>query len=200
MRTVTPLMYWCAAACCAIVLLLVASRAASDETWERAAGRKQATPAYAASTSPSKAAVFRATNVKPGATGRGRVRVANRGRRPIRLVRLTQDRVATGGIGPALGLQVYDRTTRRCVYPAVKVPKPRRGKPLRRGAALPCRTWGAWKGGRALRNVTLPARTGRVWKPREQHLIEVRWRLDPRSTNADQGRRASFRLLWKFVA
>lgn len=199
MRSGRSFAYWAAATCSAVVLLLAASGAASSETFERVSGRGKPRSPYAVSNSANGKAVFRATNVKPGATGIGRVRLANRGRKPIRSVRLTQDKVVTSGISRALGLQIYDRTTKRCVYPAVKPPKPKRGKKPRKITSLPCRTWGPWQGGRALRNVALPARKGTAWKPREQHVLDVRWRLDASSANTDQSRTASFRLRWKFI-
>ena len=126
-------------------------------------------------------ALFKATNVKPGALGGGSVIIKNTGAKPIRF-NLTQDQVANSGIGKALVLRIYDKSAKRCLYPK------------RKGA---CIRWAPWAGGAKLRKLPLLSLKGKkTWKKREKHEIQVQWQLGATSTNSDQGKTAQFRLLW----
>ena len=145
-------------------------------------------------------AVFVARGVKPGAQGFGRVVITNSGRRQFRKVMLYQDAVRMGGMSRALQLQVFDRTTKQCLYPRQKVKRIQRRGRTKKFTMTPvqCRTWGSFNVGNQLRSSSILGRNGTtVWKTRERHELEVRWRLLSTSPNSDQGRKASFRLRWR---
>jgi hypothetical protein len=140
------------------------------------------------STSKTGRAVLLIHRAVPGQAGRRRIVISNVGPRPFTRVTLTQDHLVMGGFSSALQLQVYDAITRRCLYPLE----------LRRYDR--CSRWMPFDGRRRIHRLVIPGRGGStIWKRREQHAIDIRWRLAPWSPNADQGRRASFRLGWDIV-
>lgn len=191
-------MYWMCVLAGAFFLLAAANAAASNGLLERAGLRaKKPTPYKFTNTRTGKAVVV-AKDVKPGETGTGRFTIANAGTKPIRFVQLTQDKVVHGA-GPALQLQVFDSTTKRCLYPRPKLPKARPGKKPPKEPKV-CLSWKPFKAGKALSKLAVPPRAGKAWKPKERHTIEVRWRLDPSSPNSDQGRTSTFRLQWRAMS
>lgn len=194
----SSLPYWAAAVVAAVVLLAGSSALASSSVLERVGLRAKKPPAKAKQLTSSRPdrAIFTATDIRPGSTGSGRITVANVGRTHFRWLTLSQDRVVNTGIGSALQLQVLDVTTKQCVYPrtykVTKVGRKRIKVPIQCSTA-----WGKWKAGASLRNFKLAARRPGAWRAKERHVIEVRWRLLPTSPNSDQGRTASFRLMWR---
>jgi hypothetical protein len=182
--------YWIVVAAVA-GLLIAATNAAAGAGWlDFAAGRRKAVrkPPFSLSDTRRGRAVVNARNVVPGRSGLTRVWVGNAGTHRFRSLVLNQTRARTGGISRNLQLTVRDATTRRCLYPA---------PPQRRRQWATCRGWGPWVGGRALRNVPVAPRNRRYWRPGERHAIEVRWRLTTASPSSDQGRSATFTLLWR---
>ena len=192
-------MYWACVLAGAFFLLAAANAAASSGLLERLNGTAKMRSPYSATVSQTGRAVVKTTAVKPGETGRGRVTVTNTGTRPIRKVLLTQDKVSTGGAGAALHLQVFDTTTKKCLYPRPTLKKPRPGTPAPKEPRA-CGSWRPFTAGKALNKLQVPPRKGAAWARKERHVIEVRWRLDPSSPNTDQGRKATFRLLWRMSA
>ncbi|MCW2926530.1 MAG: hypothetical protein JWM86_498 [Thermoleophilia bacterium] len=193
--------YWILVLAGAMVLLASANAvASSDRGFAGLFGRAKAPNATnKISNSRQGKAVLTVRTTKPGLTGRGRVVLANVGAKPIRRLLLTQDQVKQGGVGKALQLQVFDSTTRKCLYPRPKL------RPVRVGVAPPkeptrCLGWAPFNAGKALRRFSVPSRKGTTWARGEKHAIDVRWRLDTSSPNTDQGRTATFRLLWNATA
>lgn len=172
MNTRGSIVHWLSAVAAAIVLLVAIPMITTG-----------ATSGYRVSNSRKGVAVFNATNIKPGQVGSGRLLVKNSGTKPVTF-RLTQDRVVNTGFGADLRLQVHDDTRNWCYYPV-----------RRRGA---CSTWGLWRGGTKLTRVPLYSRRGAArWPARESHAFTVRWTLAAASPNTDQGRSATFRLVWR---
>jgi len=194
------IMYWMSVLLGAITTIFATNAMAANGVFERMSGASGRKPVpNKISNNRSGKAVLVVKNAVPGTNGRGRVVLANVGSNPIRTVRISQDQVRSGGIGPALQLQVYDTTAKRCLYPRPKITKQKRGaKP--RPELTTCAKWMPFNGGRALKSVHVPALKGTSWKRKEKHAIDVRWRLDSASTNTDQGKSASFRLVWRFIA
>ncbi|MEO6866603.1 MAG: TasA family protein [Gaiellales bacterium] len=129
--------------------------------------------------------IFAATNIKPGDTGSGTVKLRNAGTVPL-AVKLTQDNVVNGFAATSLKLSVHDDARNWCVYPA--------------NAAGTCATTGAWDGTSSLTALALPAIDGAAkWAAGEEHTYTVSWALDLSSPNADQGKVGSFRLVWDGV-
>lgn len=125
------------------------------------------------------AAVFTATDVKPGDTGSETVTVENTSSIALDLS-LSQTAV-TREAGPALQLQIHDGTD--CVYPA---------------ATGPCVAYGAWDGSTTLANLdqgTLDASGG----TRDSRTYTVGWKLDASSVNSDQNTDNTFTLQWDGV-
>ena len=133
--------------------------------------------------------VFRATNLTPGDRGERLLVIGNDGKRYIRRIALTQDHVENSGFGPALRIQLWDRTTDRCIYPS-----PRRGEPVHG----PCRHWGPWDATSELNGRRIVPKTRKSWRPGERHVIVVRYELKEYSPNSDQGQYARFRFIWKY--
>lgn len=133
--------------------------------------------------------VFRAKGLVPGDTQQRLLVVGNDGRRRLRTIRAWQDEVTNTGFGPALGIQLWDRTTNRCIYPAPRAGEPELGD---------CRRWGSWNAGAALQGAVVRPRWTSTWRPGERHVIAVRFALRESSANADQGQLASFRLRWTY--
>ncbi len=125
-------------------------------------------------------AVFTAANVAPGDSGSDTVELTNAGSIPM-AVSLTQDQLSTSGIESSLRLSIHDAARDYCYYPVA--------------AAGPCASRGAWDA-----NLTaLPlanAAGGALWPAGEAHTFNVSWELVTASTNADQGKVGSFRLVW----
>jgi hypothetical protein len=193
--------YWTIVIACAVSLLVAASAAASAGLLDGALDRKGATKKspWATTNSLTGRAVISATGVVPGQSGRKVMTIANTGTRPIKRISLTQDKATRGGMSTALTLQIFDRTTKKCLYPAWKAPKRRPG---RRPPPEPkkCLKMAPWMGGRTLKNVVVRPRKGATWRPKERHQIEVRWSLAKTSPTTDQGKRATFRLNWRAQA
>ena len=197
----TRLLYWMLAVAGAVLALMGASAAASSGAFDslvaERAGRKPVPNKF--SNNRSGRAIITVKNALPGKQARGRIVIANVGSNPIKKVLLTQDQVKNTGIGSALQLQIYDVSAKRCLYPRPKLPKPRPGKkPLKEPTV--CKAWMPFKGGRALTKLQVPSIKGAVWKRKEKHAIDVRWRLLPTSPNSDQNKTASFRLIWRASA
>lgn len=133
--------------------------------------------------------VFRAANVMPGERGDRLLVIGNDGRRYVRRIALTQDKVTDSGFGQALRLQLYDRTVDRCIYPAPRSGEPEFGD---------CRHWGPWNARSELVGRRIIPASGKNWRPGERHVIRVRYELKPWSTNSDQGQSASFRFVWRY--
>lgn len=166
------LVHWLSAAIVAALLIVIVPMVTSG-----------ATSPYKVTNSRSGVAVFKATNVKPGGSGSGVVRIRNAGRKPV-TVSISQDRVTNTGFGTSLRLQVHDDTANRCYYP-----KRVRGK---------CPTWGLWRAGSRLTKVPVLSRRGaQRWPAGERHTMRVRWTLLQASANTDQGNTATFRLVWR---
>jgi predicted ribosomally synthesized peptide with SipW-like signal peptide len=127
------------------------------------------------------AAVFTATNVKPGDTGFNTVTITNSGNVAM-AVKLTKDNVTTTGIEPSLGLQVYDQQRNWCYWPS--------------NTSGTCATYGAWN--TSLANLPiLSAAGGATWPSGElAHTFTISWQLSASSPNSDQGKTGSFRLVW----
>lgn len=144
-------------------------------------------------------AMFNVQDLQPGWAGRKRVVLSNVGPQPFSRVTLTQDLVDDGGFSDALQLQIFDVSTKRCLYPRPSDAAVQRR--LRATAPLNCERWMPWDGHEDLRFMVVPGKDGTTfWQRAEQHLFFVRWRLAERSPNSDQGRRASFRLRWNTSA
>jgi hypothetical protein len=142
---------------------------------------------YLSYNSQARSHVFRDLNLAPGTIGTRRLVVGNDGRRYVRRISLTQDRVVNTGFGRALRLQVWDETTNRCIYPAPAPTAPQLGR---------CRQWGEWAAGDQLRQTRIVPLSGGSWRPGERHALVVRYSLRDWSTNIDQGQDAGFRLRW----
>lgn len=184
----TGMLHWLSALVAAAAVLALAAPiiTAAQPLLERAGViKKKPRSAYQLSNSRKGKAVFSARNVVPGQVGRGTVVISNTGRRPFRKVTLSQTAVRNR-IGTSAKLQVYDATTGRCIYPA---PRRKLKRPPKR-----CTSWGWWTGKRKLRNAVVPPRRGKVWRPRERHVIHVRWRV---GQDIPQGRKARFNLVWR---
>lgn len=130
----------------------------------------------------SAAAVFTATNVKPGDTGSDTVTVGNTGSIPM-TVSLTQDTISATGIEASLRVSLYDAGRDYCYFPD--------------NDPGPCVAYGAWSGigTQAIAN----ASGGAQWAASESHTFTVSWQLLSTSPNADQGKTGSFRLVWDGV-
>lgn len=137
----------------------------------------------------SKKEVFRATNVRPGAVGLGKVTITNTSKIPAQ-VALSQTAVTKTGLERALLLSITDDTTKVCIYPKVKTSRNFK----HRG----CPAMATWTAGAKLRNTLVTNRKGALaWSRKEKHTFTVRWKLAPTSTNADQGKTAAFSLIWR---
>lgn len=133
----------------------------------------------------------------PGRSGRRRMVLANVALRPFSRGTLTQDRVWLGGFSSALQLQVYDAIARRCLHPR---PPAAERVPQVKVESDRCSHWMPFDGRSRIHDLLVPGFDGSsTWNHGEQHAIDVRWRLAPRSPNSDQGRRAGFRLAWNVV-
>jgi hypothetical protein len=180
--------YWCLV--CGVALLSIGvisatTRSGIVEAWfgEQSAGRVD----YRFTSSSRGKAIIKAKRVKPGQVGTARVTIRNTGRKPIRRMTITQDRVKQGGISSALQLQVYDASTRRCLYP----------RQFAKGA---CKQFKPWNGSKRLKKLPIKSKRGAGWRPLETHVIQIRWRLAKTSPNRDQRKAASFRLVWRASA
>jgi hypothetical protein len=186
-------LHWGSAMLAAVLVIALAVPVLSIAApWSRA-GKKPAP--YTFTNSRKGKAVFSAQAVVPGQVGTGKVVIGNGGRKPLRTVKLTQSK-ASNPFGTALELQVLDTTTKRCLYPLPKLKKPKMGKPTPKPPKT-CTTWAPWKGGAKLRNVVVEPRRGTTWTPKEQHTIQVKWRI---GTSVPQRTTATFRLDWRASA
>jgi predicted ribosomally synthesized peptide with SipW-like signal peptide/uncharacterized repeat protein (TIGR01451 family) len=128
------------------------------------------------------AAVFSATNVKPGDTGSSTVTITNSGNIPM-AVTLTEDTVTSTGIEASLGFQIYDAQRDWCYWPS--------------NATGPCGSYGAWNGSATLTNLAIASSSGGArWAASEAHTFTISWQLAASSPNSDQGKTGSFRLVW----
>jgi autotransporter adhesin len=128
------------------------------------------------------AAVFSASTIKPGDTGSGTVIVSNTGSVSMG-VKLTQDTWSNGFAASMLQLKIHDDTRDWCYWPTT--------------GAGPCGSWGDWDARSTLSGLDIANTAGtQYWPASEAHTFTVSWRLDTTSTNVDQGKTASFRLLW----
>lgn len=137
----------------------------------------------------NRAHVFRAVNVEPGEGEDRLLVVGNDGRRYVRRIALSQDRVTNTGFSEALRIQLWDRTTNRCIYPAPLAGEPEFGH---------CRHWGPWDAREELQGRRIVPLSGKHWRPGERHVIKVRYRLMSWSPNRDQGQEAGFRFVWRY--
>ena len=186
-------LHWASALLAAMVVLALAVPVLGVAApWERA--KRKPSP-YAMTNSLKGKAIISATAVVPGQSGRGKVVISNTGTRPFRSVKLTQAK-SSNPIGPGLELQVFDSTTKRCLYPLPKLPKPKRGRPAPKPPRT-CTAWAPWTAGGKLRNLAVPPTRGKTWRPRERHVVHVLWRL---RSDAPQGVTASFNLTWRASA
>lgn len=186
-------LHWGSAMLAAVVLIALAVPVLTMAApWGRAA--KKAAP-YAFTNSQKGKAIFSAAAVLPGQTGIGKLVISNTGTKPFRTVKLTQSK-ALNPFGAALTLQVFDTTTKRCVYPAPKLPKPKKGTPAPKPPKT-CTAWAPWTGGAKLKNAVVAPRKGATWAPKEKHTIQVSWRI---GADVPQGTAASFRLDWRASA
>jgi hypothetical protein len=186
-------LHWGSALLAAVVLIALAVPVLSIAApWSRAAKKPQP---YAFTNSLTGTAIISATGVVPGQVGTGKVVISNTGKKPFKSVKLTQSKAANP-FGAALEIQVLDTTTRRCIYPLPKLPKPKKGKPAPKPPKQ-CLTWAPWTGGSKLKNAIVTPRVGTTWKPKETHTIQVTWRI---GANVPQGTTASFRLDWRASA
>jgi hypothetical protein len=127
-------------------------------------------------------ALFEATGVKPGESGATTVTLKNAGSTPI-AVTLTQDQVVNGFAASSMKLQIHDSARNWCYYPT--------------SAAGACSGYGTWSDAAKLTSLALPATDGSAkWAAGETHAFRVGWKLDTSSPNSDQGKTASFRLVW----
>jgi hypothetical protein len=165
--------YWVTAVAGALVLLAVAHPLVSIG----------ARSPYKIANSLNGKKVFSVVNAKPGSTGKGTLSLQNLGVKPFK-VELTQDQVTNSGFGGALELQVYDVTSKHCLYPQKK-----------KGA---CTAWGACSAGVKMRRVpVLSKKSTSLWPPKEKHSLNVVWRFSSTAPNTTQGQSASFRLQWR---
>lgn len=165
----------------------------------------------------TKRALYEARDAAPGDTGSSTTTLKNVGTKQARIV---MQKVAARGsaLDPLLRLSVYDSTTRECLYPPVKQPKPKpeqlkrptkgqkapRPRLLRPAASGPCRAYGTWTG-LPKRLVLLPKRKGRFvirgekphWKVKEAHKLQVRWMVDPAAPSWSMGQSSSFTTRWR---
>ena len=186
-------LHWASALLAAIVVLALAVPMLSIASpWSRAAKKPQP---YAMTNSLKGKAIISAKSVRPGQTGTGKVVIANAGKKPFKSVKLSQAK-ASNPFGTALQLQVFDTTTKRCLYPPPKLRKPKKGKPAPKPPKK-CTAWAAWTGGAKLRNVPVTPRKGTTWAPKEKHTIKVSWRIGP---DVPQRTTATFRLEWRASA
>jgi hypothetical protein len=127
--------------------------------------------------------LFTATGAKPGdAPAPTTVTVANTGSLPMS-VTLTQGTVVNGFDPASLGLEIYDSTRGWCVWPTQ--------------SAGACGSYGAWSGSPLTSGISLPATSGASqWPSGQSHTFEVSWQLAASSPNSDQGKSASFQLVW----
>jgi hypothetical protein len=125
----------------------------------------------------------------PGTIDRRLLVVGNDGKRYVRRIAIYQDQVVDTGFSSALRIQLWDRTTNRCIYPAPRSGVPPFGR---------CRHWGAWDASNELDGRAITPKWGVDWRPGERHVIQIRYALRPWSTNSDQEQEASFRLRWRY--
>jgi hypothetical protein len=193
--------YWTCAVAMAILMLLAANAAASTNVFGLVGARAKKPKPVAWKTTNSRLgkSVISMTGVLPGQQGSGRVVISNSGTKPIKKITLTQDQVQLGGFSPALQLQVFDTTAKKCLYPRPKLVKP---KPHKKPKPEPktCATWMPFTAGKALKGLVVPQLKGTTWRVKEKHSIDVRWRLTTDSPPSDQGKSASFRLVWRASA
>lgn len=186
-------LHWGSALLAAVLVVALAIPVLSIAApWSRAA--RKPVP-YAFTNSLKGKAIFSATAVVPGQVGTGQVVISNTGTKPFRTVKLTQSKAANP-FGTALEIQVLDATTKRCLYPLPKLPKPRPGTPAPKPPAT-CTAWAPWAGGAKLKNVAVSPRRGATWIAKERHTIQVKWRI---GANVPQGTAATFRLDWRASA
>jgi hypothetical protein len=193
--------YWTCALAAAGVLLVAVNAVAATGVFGLTNGRaaKAKPTPWRINNSRMGKTVINVSGVYPGKQGTGRVVLNHTGTKPIKRIALTQDQVKLGGMSPALQLQVFDFTAKRCLYPRPVLPKPKRGAKPKPEPRV-CATWKPFTAGRALQNMVVPPLQGTTWKPKEKHAIDVRWRLLPTSPPSDQGKSASFRLVWRASA
>lgn len=128
--------------------------------------------------------VFSAANIKPGdAPAPSTVTVANTGSIPM-AVKLTQGSVVNGFDPGSLGLKIYDTSSSRCVWPTQ--------------SAGSCAGYGIWSGAPLTTGISLLANDGIAakWPAGQSHTFEISWQLAASSPNSDQGKTASFQLVW----
>lgn len=143
-----------------------------------------ATGTLSMTNSKSAATVFTTpfTNVKPGDTGSNTVTVTNSGSLPMS-VKLTQDTITTTGLEASLGLKIHDDTRNWCYWPAT--------------GSGGCATYGTWDASATVSSLALPATSGAAqWPAAQAHTFTISWQLGASSPNGDQGKTASFRLVW----
>lgn len=129
------------------------------------------------------AAVFTATNVKPGDTGSNTVVITNTGSVPMRAL-LTQDLVTTSGIEASLGLKIHDTTRNWCYWP------------VQQAGACPA-AYGDFDADGAIAALPIASTSGAAtWPTGEAHTFSISWTLAATSPNSDQGKTGSFRLIW----
>jgi hypothetical protein len=134
------------------------------------------------SNSKNAAAVFTASNIKPGDTGSSTVIIQNTGSVPM-TTSITQDTVSSSGIEANLRMSIHDDTRNYCYWPTQ--------------SAGACGGYGTWDGSATLTGLALPATGGGAqWPASESHTFTVSWQLLSSSSNADQGKTGSFRLVW----
>lgn len=123
-----------------------------------------------------------ATDIKPGDTNFGTVTITNSGSLPMS-VTLTQDTMTNGFTVNMMKLKIHDDTRNWCYWPAT-------------GAGA-CATFADWDATGTV-NALAIANTagGAMWPASQAHTFTVTWELDSTSPNADQGKSASFRLVW----
>ncbi len=194
----------------ATLLLLVGalSAAAAESTDYFRKAKKPKTSPYAiqASVGPKKA-VFDIKNAAPGDSGSSKVTLANVGTQAAR-IEVRRIRMARSELTPYLTFSMYDTTTKECLYPKPKAPKPKptkKGKPaLRPKASGPCKTMGLWQhlppkfdiAPIAKGTYVVPGLKGRQWKKKERHVLAVRWQVAATAPNAAAGKSATFTLRW----
>jgi predicted ribosomally synthesized peptide with SipW-like signal peptide len=138
----------------------------------------------------SATSVFSASNVVPGDTGSGTVRIENSGTVPA-AVMLTQDTLTGGSIAASLRLKVHDQTRNWCYWPVNQAG----ACPLTGG--VDGDGYGAWNASATLAALPLAATSGAAkWPAAEAHTFSISWKLAASSPNGDQGQSASFRLVW----
>ncbi len=141
-----------------------------------------ASGSLAMTNSKNAAAIFTASNVKPGDSGSSTVVITNSGSTAM-AVALTQSGVTDSGFGGKLKMSLHDDTRDFCYYPD--------------NAAGACSGPGAWDGSATINNLSIKNSTGgATWAAAEAHTFTVAWDFDATAGNATQSQTADFDLTW----